>query len=191
MQNQEGGTMREYHAYIRWSSSNQIGSEGSGPTPSEISYPQSDASWTLTLEETAGPASLTRSGADRARIPIQWAMPDYVSPGEALVAAVASGHMGEFAGIAAQAGFRVGLYEVDAVGQAMVDEEGCLSIGWVTICPRVRWFGKLRPSRAEIDRFHRQARESSPIARSVRVGIVITLPERGCDAFEPFLRPAH
>src|ERR1041385_8830654 len=108
MQNQEGGTMREYHAYIRWNGSNRSETESPGPISAEFSYPEGDASWSLTLQETPGSASSassvnpTQSKADRARIPIQWAMPDYVSPGEALLAAVASGHMGEFAALAAQ-----------------------------------------------------------------------------------------
>jgi organic hydroperoxide reductase OsmC/OhrA len=94
-----------------------------------------------------------------------------VDPEEAFVASLAACHMLWFLSIAAGRGFVVDSYRDEAEGELARDRAGMLSMTLVTLRPRVRFEGDLRPARAEFEAMHEEAHQKCFLAASVKTEI--------------------
>ena len=96
-----------------------------------------------------------------------------VDPEEALVASASSCHMLTFLWLAAKAGFNVGSYEDNAVGEMATTEAGKQWISTITLDPQIVWVGDKVPSADELAALHHEAHEVCYIANSIRSEVVI------------------
>ena len=97
-----------------------------------------------------------------------------VDPEEALVASASSCHMLSFLWVASKAGFNVGSYEDNAVGEMAATPEGKQWISKITLDPQIAWSGKRVPTREELANMHHEAHEVCYIANSIKSEIVVS-----------------
>lgn len=96
-----------------------------------------------------------------------------VDPEEALVAAVSSCHMLTFLWVASKAGFNVGSYEDNAVGEMATMEDGRQWVSKITLDPQIGWSGDKVPAAEELAHMHHEAHEVCYIANSIRSEVVV------------------
>ena len=96
-----------------------------------------------------------------------------VDPEEALVASASSCHMLTFLWLAAKAGFNVGSYEDNAVGEMATTDEGKQWISTITLDPQIVWVGDKVPNVEELAALHHEAHKVCYIANSIRSEVVI------------------
>ena len=77
-----------------------------------------------------------------------------------------------FLWVAAKAGFNVGSYEDDAVGE-MTNDNGRQWISKITLDPQIVWSGDKMPTAEELAQMHHEAHEVCYIANSIRSEVVI------------------
>ena len=104
-----------------------------------------------------------------------------VDPEEALVASVSSCHMLTFLYLAARAGFNIGAYTDDAVGEMATMEDGRQWLAKITLDPQIEWVGDTIPTAEELAKLHHDAHETCYIANSIKSEIVV-LSEPGAVA---------
>lgn len=95
-----------------------------------------------------------------------------VDPEEALVASASSCHMLTFLWLAATAGFNIGSYEDNAIGE-MTNDNGRQWISKITLDPQIEWAGDTIPTKEELADLHHAAHEGCYIANSIRSEIVV------------------
>ena len=96
-----------------------------------------------------------------------------VDPEEALVASASSCHMLTFLWLAATAGFNIGSYEDNAVGEMTTSDDGKQWISTITLDPQIAWTGDKLPTAEEITHLHHEAHEKCYIASTIRSKIVV------------------
>ena len=96
-----------------------------------------------------------------------------VDPEEALVASASSCHMLTFLWLAATAGFNIGSYEDNAVGEMTTSDDGKQWISTITLDPQIAWTGDKLPTPEEIAHLHHEAHEKCYIASTIRSKIVV------------------
>src|SRR5436190_8754557 len=95
-----------------------------------------------------------------------------VDPEEALVASAASCHMLTFLWVAAKAGFNIGSYTDDAVGEMSATENGSQWVSKITLDPQIEWLGGA-PTTEQLADLHHRAHEGCYIANSIKSEIVV------------------
>ena len=96
-----------------------------------------------------------------------------VDPEEALVASASSCHMLSFLWVASKAGFNVGSYEDNAIGEMTTTPEGKQWISTITLDPQIVWSGDKVPTADELAHMHHEAHEVCYIANSIKSEVVI------------------
>lgn len=96
-----------------------------------------------------------------------------VDPEEALVAAASSCHMLTFLWLAASAGFNIGSYKDNAVGEMAALEDGRQWISTITLDPQIEWTGDKLPTAAEVADFHHEAHKQCYIANSIKSEVIV------------------
>jgi organic hydroperoxide reductase OsmC/OhrA len=104
-------------------------------------------------------------------VPVPFSDPAAVDPEEAFVAALASGHMLFFLGIAAHRKFQVDRYRDAAVGTLAKNAEGLMAMTDVVLRPVVEFSGARRPTQEELESIHHRAHEQCYIANSVKSAV--------------------
>lgn len=150
--------MSEHRAKIVW--------EGPGPEFLRGRYSR-EHHWSFDGGVTVG------ASASPAAVPAPFSNPALVDPEEAFVASIASCHMLTFLHLASRDGFQIDGYEDEAVGVMTPGENGVPWVSAVTLRPRIRYGGSVRPSPADEERLHHRAHEGCFIANSVRTEITV------------------
>jgi organic hydroperoxide reductase OsmC/OhrA len=99
--------------------------------------------------------------------------PANVDPEEAFVAALSSCHMLTYLHLARMAGFQIGRYVDEAVGEMAKNDRG---VPWIATCvlnPRIVYVGGKRPSADEEERLHHQAHEQCFVSQSVKTAVTV------------------
>jgi organic hydroperoxide reductase OsmC/OhrA len=102
----------------------------------------------------------------------KWTVEAAVDPEEMLVASLSSCHMLSFLHLARMAGFTVRTYEDHAEGTTAEIAPGRLAVTQVKLRPKIDWAGAA-PSKAALDRLHREAHEICFIANSVKTQVTV------------------
>lgn len=103
----------------------------------------------------------------------RFSVAEAVDPEEALVASASSCHMLTFLWLAATAGFNIGSYEDNAVGEMADLEDGRQWMATITLDPQIEWTGDKLPTAAGIADLHHEAHKQCYIANSIKSEIVI------------------
>lgn len=96
-----------------------------------------------------------------------------VDPEEALVAAASSCHMLSFLWVASKAGFNVGSYDDNAVGEMTTSDEGKQWLSTITLDPQIVWSGDKVPNAEELAHMHHDAHEVCYIANSIKSSVMV------------------
>ena len=96
-----------------------------------------------------------------------------VDPEEASVASASSCHMLTFLWLAASAGFSIGAYQDNAVGEMAALEDGRQWMATITLDPQIEWTGIKLPTEAEISDLHHEAHKQCYIANSIKSEVIV------------------
>lgn len=105
-------------------------------------------------------------------MPEPYAVPAYVDPEEALVAATSSCHMMFYLYFAHKAGYVVQSYKDDPEGKMERTEEGCVAFTKIVLNPAVTYDGD-SPSAEETAKMHDKAHANCFIANSIKADVEI------------------
>lgn len=103
----------------------------------------------------------------------RFSVEEAIDPEEALVASASSCHMLTFLYLAAKAGFNVGSYEDNAVGEMTAPAEGKQWVSIITLDPQIVWLGDRKPTPDELAQLHHAAHEGCYIANSIKTAVVV------------------
>lgn len=119
--------------------------------------------------------TILKASASPHIVPLPYSVEENVDPEEAFVASISSCHMLFFLSLAAKRKFIIDKYTDNPVGILTKNDQGKLWMKKVTLRPRIKFSGIIKPTLTQIEEIHHQSHNECFIATSVKSEVVIEI----------------